>query len=174
MRKTTRCIIAIAIAIAITAVLSGCKTAKDNVIYETIVRTDTIIIRDTVHITDLNNVRDSVVEKVVIHRRDSIVMWMSENGDVVSKEKYSDTDRDSILAAWHDTERDYEKLTSMVDSLISASVGSTVETVEVQAPLTWWQKTTGFIGTVILIAGGIVLLVLAVRGIIAAIRRNSS
>lgn len=160
--------------ILLAAVLSGCKTSKTNVIGETVVRVDTIIIRDTVQITENSSVRDSVVEKVVIHRRDSIVMWMTEAGDVVNKEKYSETDRDSVKNAWHDSERDFEKFMSRVDSLISAAANSTVETEQVKTPLTWWQKTTGFIGNAVVIAAGIVLLILAIRGIIAAVRRNSS
>ena len=160
--------------VLLVAALSGCRTSNACVTGETIVKADTIIIRDTVQITENNTVRDSVVEKVVVHRRDSIVMWMNETGDVVSKEKYSDTDRDSVLEAWHDSERDFEKFMSTVDSLISASASSTVETEQVKTPLTWWQKTTGFIGNAVVIAAGIVLLILAIRGIIAAVRRNSS
>ena len=94
------------ILLLIVFVLLGCRSARieEPVVLHstdtlTIIRVDTIKQDRTVY------VRDSLIMK------DSVVVFVNGNGEVVNKEKYSDTER------WHDTDKALVELQKQFEAL---------------------------------------------------------
>lgn len=123
----------------IAALVSACKSYKT--IEQNSVTTDTVVANHTRH--------DSVYIESVKH--DSI--YVREKGDTV------------LIERWHTQYRDRWRDRLVYDSIYIAHRDTVVQTkiVEVEAALSWWQKTRLHIANILLYVLGITAIIYGVK-----------
>lgn len=113
-------------------------------------------------INDSVNLRDSIIKKEVINRKDSVVMRDSfvtvvdDKGNILRTEYYKQKE------VYKDLQREYNNLLSKYNSLLSQKVDSIRVPYPVEAQLTKWQKFKQSVGGFAIAA--IIIIILIVVG----------